>query len=539
MNRGRVVLFLFIIGVAAVVIVAGVLAQQGAFTSPTPVPSPTVAVLAPPTRTPAPPVAAPPILAEGINHNDGLPVYTCAADAFGSYFVLQQMVIAGIDVQNGFHLAIVPFGLDGLAEYDVSEDARAAALRSGQWDCLLTTMNNFALYSPGVITAIVDESAGADQLWARDVPTINDLRDKRIAYSRGSVGEYFVLFALNVARLNPRFDVTLVPADSVGEAVALFNRGQADVVSGWEPDIYNAEESGGTPLLSSEQLRIIIDVIVTSNQAVQNKADQVQAFHNAWFQTLKAQVEDYAQAAAQIAAWGHNDWTFVYPDSAESDLRTWLGTIAQADLSANATVMRDPDALIQRLETARRVWAASGVTVPNAPVENLIDPRFALESAARSELQTSAQPLNATFSLSARPDLSALAPGEGETLGILPCRRFTFLPESAELTLESRRILDDCVVPIMSSSVGIYLRVVGSAAWPASGPGAPYTEQEIYEFGLARAQAVVDYLVSQGLDPVRFVIEGTLPPEERRNTDDPALQEQDRYVEMSLITVGR
>jgi hypothetical protein len=235
----------------------------------------------------------------------------------------------------------------------------------------------------------------------------------------------------------------------------------------------------------------------------------------------------------------HNDWTFVYPDTAEADLQTWLGTIAQADLGANATVMRDPDALIQRLETARRVWAASGVTVPEDPLENLIDPRFALESAARSELQTSAQPTNATFSLSARPDLSALDPGEGETLGILPCRRFTFLPESAEMTLESRRILDDCVVPIMSSSVGIYLRVVGSAAWPATGAGAPYTEQDIYEFGLARAQAVVDYLQSQGLDPVRFVIEGTLPPEERRSTDDPALQEQDRYVEMSLITVGR
>ncbi len=534
MNRGRIVLFAFIILVAMIIIGAGLLARQGAFETPTPVPSATVAVLVPPTQ---PPIVAEPIFAEGADLNDGLPTYICAADAFGSYFTLQQMIMAGIDVENGFHLGLIPFGLDGMADYDISEEGRTSALSSGQWDCLLTTADSLALSSAGVITAVVDESAGADQLWVRDVPTINDLREKRITYSRGSVGEFFVLFTLNVARLNPRFDVTLVPVDSVSEAVETFNRGQADVVSGWEPDIYEAEQSGGTPLLSSEQLRIIVDVIATSRQAIENRPDVVQAFHNAWFQTLKMQAEDFDAAAQQIAAWGHNDWSFVYPESASDDLDAWLGTIAQADLGDNLTVMRDTEPLIQRLEMARRVWAASGVDVPDDDISLLVDPRFVLEAGARTDLQTSAAPVNDTFSLGTRPDLSTLDPEAGTTLGVLPCRRFTFLPESAELTLESRRILDDCVVPIMSSSVGIFLRVTGSSAWP--GPEGTYTEQEIYDFGLARAQAVVDYLVSQGLDPARFVVEATLPPEERRNTEDPDLQALDRYVEMSLITVGR
>ena len=319
--------------------------------------------------------------------------------------------------------------------------------------------------------------------------------------------------------------------------MATFNRGQADVVSGWEPDIYEAEQSGGTELLTSDQLRIIIDIIATSRQAIEGKPQVVQAFHNAWFQTLKAQMEDFDTAAQQIADWGHNDWSFVYPETASSDLNAWLASIAQATLGNNLTVMRDDSPLIQRLEVARRVWAASGVTVPADDVSSLIDPRFVLEAGARTELQSSAQPVNTSFSLGSRPDLTGIAPNSGETLGVLPCRRFTFLPESAELTLESRRILDDCVVPIMSSSVGIFLRVTGSSAWP--GPVGTYTEQDIQEFGLARAQAVVDYLVSQGLDPARFVAEATLPPEERRNTDDADLQALDRFVEMSLITVGR
>jgi len=81
------------------------------------------------------------------------------------------------------------------------------------------------------------------------------------------------------------------------------------------------------------------------------------------------------------------------------------------------------------------------------------------------------------------------------------------------------------------------LKVEGSSAWPANDP--PYTEAEILEIAEGRAQSVVDYLVSQGIDPARFVVTAVLPPEDHRNTDDPNLQEEDRYVELTLITVGR
>ena len=109
-----------------------------------------------------------------------------------------------------------------------------------------------------------------------------------------------------------------------------------------------------------------MDVIVTSRQSIENDANGVQAFHDAWFDTLKAQVEEFDTAAAQIADWGHNDWSFVYPESAEEDLVLWLENVAQADLSDNILVMRDPEPIEDRLETARRVWAASGLEVPGA-----------------------------------------------------------------------------------------------------------------------------------------------------------------------------
>ena len=336
---------------------------------------------------------------------------------------------------------------------------------------------------------------------------------------------------------NPRFDVTLVPQDSVAEAVAAFNDGQADVVAGWEPDIYDAEESGGSPLLSSSQLRIVIDTIVTSHQSIDKKADLVQDFHDAWFDTLKAQFEDFDTAAQQIADWGHNDWTFVYPESASEDFTLWLESVAQADLGDNAAVMRDTRPIINRLEIARRVWAAAGLEVPNDDVDDLVDPNFVARSAQQASLTAGDDPVNDTFSVSANIDLSTVSTADAATLAVLPCRRFTFLPDSAELTLESRRILDECVVPTMSQSVGLLLQVTGSAAWP--GPAGTYSEIEIQEFANARAQSVVDYLVTQGIDPARFLVDAQLPPEEHRESEDPAIQAEDRFVEMTLITVGR
>jgi ABC-type nitrate/sulfonate/bicarbonate transport system substrate-binding protein len=478
-----------------------------------------------------------PVFGSNYDPDDGLPTYICGADAFGSYFTLQQMQMSGKDIEHGFHLGLVPFFLDDNPDYEVSEEQRTALLDAGHWNCLLTTLDSVALSSPGVITAIVDESAGADQLWARDISTINDLDGQRIAFSRGSVGEYFVYYALDIARLSPRSDVTLVPQDSVADAVEAFNSGQADVVSGWEPDIYEAETSGGLPLLSSNQLRIVMDVIVTSRQSIRNNPDLVQNFHNAWFDTLKDQVENFDLAAQQIAEWGHNDWSFVYPESASEDLSAWLESVAQADLGDNAFVMRDTRSIVNRLETARRVWEASDVDTAVDNIEDLVDGSFVLRAADQPSLQPNGKPVNDTFSISSQLDLRGVSTEDAQTLVVLPCRSFQFLPESTELTLESRRILDRCVIPTLSQSVGLFLQVQGSSAWPANDP--PYTEEDILEVAEGRAQSVVDYLVSQGIDPARFIVEAILPPEDHRNTEDPQIQAQDRFVELTLITVGR
>ncbi|NJM41964.1 MAG: hypothetical protein HC853_15000 [Anaerolineae bacterium] len=200
---------------------------------------------------------------------------------------------------------------------------------------------------------------------------------------------------------------------------------------------------------------------------------------------------------------------------------------------------------------ARRIWAEAG-PLAEANIQTIVDPQFVLAAAAKPELQTAAQPLNNTFSLvssvnqaaapggaaapAATPTtVAAVAPTE-TTLAVLPCRRFTFQPDSAELSGDSRNVVNICVLPALQQRPGSFLRITGSAAWP--GPAGTYSETQVISFARSRAQAMADYLASQGIDRNRLVVEGVLPPPDHRETLDATKQAEDRYVEMTLATTG-
>jgi ABC-type nitrate/sulfonate/bicarbonate transport system substrate-binding protein len=506
----------------------------------TPGSSSITAVTSEPTAAPVANLPAP-ITAGAIN--DKLPTYTCAADAFASYYTLQVIQQAKLDVAHGFHLAIVPFLLDGEGKsYDISEDKRVAALAAGQWDCLLTTLDSVALHGEsGQITAIVDESAGADQLWARpNIATLNDLRGQKIAVTEGSVSEFFTYYILNVAGItvDPKTGAEIVPASSIADAIDAFNSGKASAVTGWEPDIEKAAQGQGRKLVGSDTLRVVVDVIVTSRQSIASRPDVVQSFHDAWFEALRMSAEDFGKFADYVAAWGHNDWSGISVEKAKDDLGSALDSIAQASLDANRIAMQDMSIIQERIDQAKRVWAAAGRTPSDVPGA-LIEPKFVLAATGKAALRTDKPLHNSSFYMTAHPSFTALTAEEADkaqTLAILPCRTFEFEPGKVDLTPVSQQTLNECAIPILRSSPDIYMTVLGSAAWPVG-----ETEQSTRDFAMRRAQAVADYLVAQGINRERLVLKATVPPPERRNLGDDreADRKKDRFVQLTLILTGR
>jgi outer membrane protein OmpA-like peptidoglycan-associated protein len=478
--------------------------------------------------------------------NDGKPTYICAVDAFASYLLLMQMQTSGADVRHGFHLGIVPYSIND-KEYEISQTQTDELMKTGAWDCDLGTLDTVARTDYGVVTAVIDESAGGDGIYARGVNTIYDLKGKRLGYVKDVSAELFARYVVQVAQLTTS-TVTLVPFDDINDAVIAFDGGQIDAMSGWDPYLRERAATGGTPLVTSEQLRVILDVVVTSRVAIQSKPQVVQAFHDAYFSTLKVQLERPNQAAALIAAWGHNDWLAISKENAAEDLRTQMQTIAVADLQDNVRLMANLAPVYNQIDLARRIWAEAG-PLAEANIQAIVDPQFVLAAAAKPELQTAAQPLNNTFSLvsavnqvtapnapAATPTPAAAAAPTETTLAVLPCRRFTFQPDSAELSGDSRNVVNICVLPALQQRPGSFLKITGSAAWP--GPAGTYSETQVLNFARSRAQAMADYLAAQGIDRSRLVVEGVLPPPDHRESLDATKQAEDRYVEMTLVTTG-
>jgi NitT/TauT family transport system substrate-binding protein len=459
---------------------------------------------------------------------------TFAFDTFPTYFPGIIMEVQGLLKSRGYDLQLVPFGLDGAPV--PSEDERWAKLRSGEWDVLATTLDGVAKQSDpqiGAITAVIDESAGADKLVAKpEIATINDLAGKRIAYSAGSVGEYFLYYALSLAGLGPQ-NVTLVPKDAVPDAVAAYTGGEADAVSAWVPDVQEAEAAGAKTVIASDKLRAVLDVLVTSRQAIDTKAEAVQAFHDAWFEALKSMIDTPDQAEQAILQWGHPDWTFV---ENPGDLRTLLEPLAQATLNANQIAFQQPQLLVSRLGEAQGVWARAGQSPPQTDLNALVEPRFALGSARDTRLFSNQPPVNGSFLLTARVDLPQLSAEEqqsADAVVTLPLEKIDFQPESVRLTDQAVSDLTTQVLPVLRSSQ-LYLKIEGSAAWP--GPEGRYTEAQIVEVARGRADSVAQFLAQQGIDPNRLIV-STIPSKFPNSVSEAELV-QDRIVRFTLVTTG-
>jgi outer membrane protein OmpA-like peptidoglycan-associated protein len=505
----------------------------------------------------APPSIPNPLFGPNFKADDGLPTYICGIEAAPSYMNLLLIQMSGKDIANGFHLGIVPIELEQ-APYELDEDGMRGYMQRGDWDCIIEEIDEVVIGDYGIVTALVDESLGENGIWGRDIPTYYDLAGKRIAFEEKSSAHFFLLHVLSILPPDLRATVTLLPFRTDDAALAAFAEGRADAVSGVGESLFSTSAHGGKHIISSDQLRVIANALITSRKATREKPELVRAFHAAWFDALNLQIKDYTSAAKLISAWGHNEWSQVPVENSASVFANRFVNLAQADLRDNLNIMRNTAPIIDRLELSRQLWSDAGrQVVPDSAVD-LINPSFVLALTDRADLMPDINPINNGFTLATAPRPQTAAPAVAAqpslsvtealtvvvvtpslpqigaaTIVTLPCRRFEFAPERAQLTATSRDTLDRCVLPALQQRAGLNLRLAGSAAWP--GPAGKYGEGQIRAFGRLRAQAIAEYLASKGIDPARLTVEEVVPPIERRESVDGSVLALDRFVEMTLI----
>ena len=442
--------------------------------------------------------------------------------------------------KRGLGVRFVPFDIED--KNRISEQRRAELLQSGGFDVLLTTMNSYALYgSPqtGVITAIVGEFAGADKaiVQASAVGTFNDLRGKAVAYSDSSVSEYLLYYMLRVGGV-PVGEVTRFGQENLNQAVRRYLARESHGVVGWSSgDLTQAEQRDDSRvLMDSDQFRVTMDVMVTGSRSLQTRKEAVQAFHDAWFEALKMTIEQPDRAAQAMAQWNAS-WTGV---GSPQDLRASLEEFAQATLQDNQAVLSDQNLplLHSRYREAQTVWLSGGREVRRVlrddELAQIFSPTFVRAAAAQPGLITTRPPVNASFHLTARPEITGLTPEQQQrltTVAVLGVTQVQFEPGSARLSATAQKDIEEQVIPVLRSTVGTYLRVEGSAGWPA---GQGLDESRVNALAFERARAVQDYIIKFGIPAERLVLATTLP--RCRECTDPAQIQQDDRVQFALVT---
>lgn len=438
--------------------------------------------------------------------------------------------------QRGYTLKLVPLATHGPDAIAMSD--RFAKLRSGEWDILATSVDQVAQHadlSTGTITSLIAESAGADILFSTSTITkVNELKGKRIGFGRDSADEFFLYYALNMAGIAPN-EVTLVPQLYSADAVAAFAKGQVDAIAASEPDL-NATAPHGTNLCTSDEVRSIIDVLVTGRPAMATKSAAIQAFHTAWYEALRVLIDTPNVATRIISQWNHPAWP---AQMRPTDTQDALETYAQATLNANIVAFQTPDLLVNRLREAHDLWTKIGRAPMLADPTTLVDGRFVQALTNEQHLLSLRAPVNSTLTLTSlasqsMPPAAPDDPHAHDEVVTLPLQKIDFVPNSTTLTEQAIQDLTTQIVPALQAST-LSLKIEGGSAWP--GPEGRFTSEQIRSTAAARAEQVAAVLVEQGVDRNRLMV-STLSTQFPNSLNEAELA-QDRIVRFTLVNHER
>ena len=203
-------------------------------------------------------------------------------------------------------------GLD--VDLVVMEDVktRMPALAAGRIDVAVTTIDTvLAFYSPehplSYLFAL-DDSRGGDGIVAgKDIKTIADLKGKSIAFTEGSVSQFFLSVLLKDAGMKLS-DVNALNM-AAGDAGAAFVAQKGDAAVTWEPWLTRGKDTDHGHVLvdSTKTPGLITDIMVTTNDMLEKNRPAMEGLYRAWSKAIAWQ-KDNIEEADEIMAKGVGGW---------------------------------------------------------------------------------------------------------------------------------------------------------------------------------------------------------------------------------------
>jgi len=390
------------------------------------------------------------------------------------------------------------------------EDApkKNLALQEGKIDAVWQTVDELPISLGGYRAAQVDVRAFLQIDWSRggdacvatrDVKTVEDVLGRKSAVLLFSPDHTVFEFMITNSRLTEkdvariRHDTSFSP-DDFTYARILFGQGKIDVACLWEPDVTLALASrpGAHRLFSTaDATELVADTLVARREFLDLYPDLAVKLARVWFAGVKRAEADRPAAARLIS---HVCTRFRDELGYEATLKAF-DWVKWTDIGDNVRLFGldgRPPAFDRVYNQADSIW----INYPQAEIKDRFAPSTLRDDrVVRRIWEAEGRPV------ASRPRTYQPGPAKfGEPIFTKPIS-VKFHSGKSDLTTEAMATLNNHVMPEVAMAGGMYIRVegntdkVGDEDW-----NRPLSKR--------RAAAIVEYLVSRGVDKARIVARG-------------------------------
>ena len=394
---------------------------------------------------------------------------------------------------------------------------------SGTAQCAWRTSDFWAQEQPnlrnsghdGRAIMIVDNTQGGDAIIARDpsIQRVEDLAGHSVALLQFTPSDGMTIDAIDNSSLTARAKssvryVYINAEEGTAGVRAAFASGSVDAAALWDPDLSLAIKStpGAHVVYSTKTAtNLIYDAIICDSRALSNPANEpaFQNFVAGWLDGVVAARKAPDEAVDALVR-TEEFFSLLAKDQGRDFVSGLFKNLVWTGLEDNARIFgmvggtNHYERVYRRFDSIYR--RAGALANPNSPViaaQDSVDYRFVRNLLDKSQsAQAAAAKPEFTFN---EGDRDRAAQREASVTKPVTV---SYSSGSAELTKRAQKTLDDEMVPFVENNGSAYFEISGNT----DSTGSRDTNMRLSR---ARAQAVVDYLVSQWeFDRARFRIVG-------------------------------